>query len=95
MDYYYHLHSESPYVGTDKDEVIVTNDPELQIDIEDIKQEIFDDYGYLINGWNEEEPNEEQIEEFFDNCDVYINRISFDTAVSMIIDDGCSVCDLR
>lgn len=92
--YYYHLHAESPYAGTDRDKVLLTNDPELQIDIENIKQRLFDDYGYLING-GKEKPNEEQIKEFFNNCDVYINRVSNEAAISMIEDDNYEPWDLR
>ena len=73
---YYHYHGETAYCGTDIDEYLALPDDE-EIDEEDYEAEmlqtLYDSYSYLENGWDEDEPDEE---EFKANCNVYIVEIT-------------------
>lgn len=72
---YYKLYTSSPFCGTDETVLIVAN-YEYEIDEDEIKEELFSSYGYLINGWDEEDPTEEQYEDFIAECEVTLEKIS-------------------
>jgi hypothetical protein len=73
---YYHYHGNTAYCGTDIDEYLALPDDE-ELDAEDYEEEmlqrLYDDYSYLENGWDGDDPDEE---EFKADCNVYLVEIS-------------------
>ena len=78
--YYYKIESSGPYYGTEQVDYIESESELTPIDEneydEDIREQLFNDFSYLINGWNEEDPTIEQYEDFKDNCEVYFSEIT-------------------
>lgn len=77
---YYHLHGETAYCGTDTDEYYAFPDDE-EVDIQDYEenmaQTLFDSYSYLVNGWDNDEPEDEDFEESFKaDCNIYMVEIT-------------------
>lgn len=85
MEYYYKLYTSSPYVGTDETILIRSKNGEYEVDENEIKYGLLEDYGYLACGWNGD-MTEEQEEEFMDNCEVSLTAISKETFDSMVED---------
>ena len=46
MEYYYKLYTSSPYIGTDETVLIRSKNGEYEIDEEEIKYGLLEDYGY-------------------------------------------------
>ena len=72
---YYIYHTETPFCGTDETRLIVAN-YEFEIDEDEVRQDLFDSYGYLINGWDGDEPTEEEYENFIADCYVSLEKIT-------------------
>lgn len=83
MKYYYKVYTSTPYVGTDDITLIKTNNPEYEIDVDILKEELLNNYGYLAVNWDED-MTEEQEEEFKDSCEVSLTAISEETFYAMI-----------
>lgn len=64
-NFYYYFKKGTPYCGTEE-EVVIVSDSECEIDEEEIIQDLYDSYGYLINGWDEEVSEEEEEEQEYD-----------------------------
>jgi len=92
MEYYYKLYTSAPYVGTDNTVLIRSKNGEYEIDIEAIKEELLNDYGYLACGWDEE-MTEEQEEEFKESCEVHLTAISKENFDTMVEEDGYDVVE--
>lgn len=72
---YYKLYTSAPFCGTDETVLIVAN-YEYEVNEDEIKENLFADYGYLINGWDAKDPTEEQYEDFIAECEVTLEKIS-------------------
>lgn len=77
---YFRIDYESAYCGTQNtdyhcQEGELTPDQEQEI-WEDKTQDLFEMFGYLINGWAEDDPTEEEEEEFKADCSVEITEIT-------------------
>lgn len=84
--HYYKLETSSPFCGTDETEIIASNS-EYKIDEDGIREDLFNSYGYLINGWGQEEPTEEEYEDFIAECTVNLEEISEKEFIELL-DDG-------
>lgn len=77
---YFRIDYESVYCGTQNtdyhcQEGELTPDQEQEI-WEDKTQDLFEMFGYLINGWAEDDPTEEEEENFKADCSVEITEIT-------------------
>ena len=86
---YYKLETSAPYCGTDETRLICSEN-EIEIDEEEEKNNIFDSYGYLINGWCGDNPTEEEEEEFKDDCSVELTELT-EEEFNQYVEDGYSV----
>lgn len=86
---YYKFETSTPYVGTDKMHLIYSEN-EIEIDEEEEKQELFELYGYLINGWGQDDPTEEEEEEFKDDCTVELVELT-EEEFFQYVEDGYSI----
>lgn len=86
---YFKLYTESPFCGTDNTELFITDGADFDVDYDEIAQDLFDSYGYLIHGWGEEDPTEEEIDDFILNCTVDLKEIS-EKEFYELLDDGFS-----
>ena len=89
MKYYYYVETSSPYCGTDTRDICVSS-KEIEFDEDEMRQDIFDSYGYLINGWHEEDPTEEEEEEFKADCTVIIKSLTEEEFLQYI-DEGYDI----
>lgn len=72
---YYKLYTSTPFGGTDEIVLIVAN-YDYEVDEDEIKEDLFASYGYLINGWSEEDPTEEEYEDFIAECEVTLTKLT-------------------
>lgn len=72
---YYKLYTSTPFCGTDETVLIVAN-YEYEADEDETKEELYNSYGYLINGWGEEDPTEEEYEDFIADCEVTLEKLT-------------------
>lgn len=72
---YYKLYTSTSFCGTDETVLIVAN-YEYEVDKDEIKEDLFASYGYLINGWGEEDPTEEEYEDFIAECEVTLTKLT-------------------
>lgn len=77
---YFRIDYESPYCGTEctdylcqKEDITLTQEEEIW---EEKTQDLFEMFGYMINGWVEDDPTEEEEEEFKADCSVEITEIT-------------------
>lgn len=75
---YFKLFTDTPIIGTDETELFITDGADFEVDHDEIAQQLFDDYGYLIHGWGEEDPTEDEEEDFISDCIVDLEEISFE-----------------
>lgn len=87
---YYKLYTSSPFCGTDTTILIVAN-YEYEINEDEIKEDLFADYGYLINGWGSEEPTEEEYEDFIADCEVTLEKITKEQFDYEAEENGCDI----
>lgn len=83
MLHYYKKYISAPIAGTDET-VLIVSEEEVEIDYDEEKQNLFDAYGYLINGWGYDDPTEEEEENFKEDCEIdfeEIDRAEFDELV--------------
>lgn len=77
---YFKLFTDTPFCGTDETELFITDGADFKVDYDEIAQELFDSYGYLIDGWGEEDPTEDEIEDsiedFIAGCFIELEEIS-------------------
>ena len=73
--HYYKLYTSTPFCGTDTTELIVS-DYEYEIDEDEIKEDLFSSYGYLIHGWFSDDPTEEEYEDFISDCEVSLTELT-------------------
>ena len=85
---YYILETSTPYCGTDETRLICSKN-EIEIDEEEEKNNLFESYGYLINGWYDD-PTEEEEEEFKDDCRVELTELTEEEFIQYT-EDGYSV----
>lgn len=78
--YYYKIEYSSPYCGTDEVDYFALKEPITFEDELDITgkciENLIEDYSYLINGWNGDDPTEEQLDNFIENCDINIIELT-------------------
>lgn len=72
---YYKLYTSAPFCGTDET-VLIISDQEYAINEDEIRESLYDSYGYLIHGWDEEDPTEEEYEDFKADCEIIFEKIS-------------------
>lgn len=72
---YYKLYTSTPFCGTDET-VLITANYEYEIDEDEIKEDLYNSYGYLINGWGEDDPIEEEYEDFIAECEVTLTKLT-------------------
>lgn len=84
--HYYELYYSSPYCGTDTTEIIASNS-KYHIDEDEIREDLYASYGYLINGFYGDDPTEEEYEEFIAECTVCFKEISQEEFLRLY-DDG-------
>jgi len=87
--YYYRLFTDTTFCGTDETILVTANSPQ-SIDEEEIRQGLFESYGYLINGWGEEEPTEEECDDFIAECTVEFEEITKEE-YEKLLDEGYCV----
>lgn len=85
---YYKLYTETPFCGTDETELIVS-ETEFEIDEDEIKQDLYASYGYLINGWGYDDPTEEEAEDFMEDCTVLLEEITEEEFEELAEDGYC------
>ena len=85
---YYKLFTETPICGTDETELIAS-ETEFEIDEDEIKQDLYDSYGYLINGWGYVDPTEEEAEDFMADCTVLLDEITEEEFEELAEDGYC------
>lgn len=77
---YFRIDYEAAYCGTQNTDYMCQEEditPAQEIEIwEDKVQDLFEMFGYLINGWVGDDPTEEQEEEFKADCSVEITEIT-------------------
>ena len=73
-EFYYYFKKGTSYCGTEE-EVVIVSDSECEIDEEETIQNLYDSYGYLINGFGEEVSEEEE-EDFKSECYVEFREIT-------------------
>ena len=86
---YYKLETSTPYVGTDET-ILIYSRNEIEIDEEEEKNNLFESYGYLINGWIGDDPTEEEEEEFKDSCTVEFTELTEEEYLQYA-EDGYSI----
>lgn len=86
---YYKLETSAPYCGTDETRLIYSKN-EIEIDEEEEKNNLLDSYGYMINGWDGDDPTEEETEEFIEGCSVYFEEITEEEFLQYV-EDGYSI----
>lgn len=72
---YYKLHTDTPFCGTDTT-VLIVSKYEYEVDEDEVKEDLFADYGYLLDGWTEEGLPEEDYENFKSECEVTLEKIT-------------------
>jgi len=72
---YYKLYTSTPFCETDETVLIVAN-YDYEVDEDEIKEDLYNSYGYLINGWGEDEPSEEEYENFIADCEVTLEKLT-------------------
>ena len=72
---YYKLYTSAPYCGTEETRLICSEN-EIEIDEEEEKTNLFESYGFLINGWGEDDPSEEEEEKFKCDCSVELTELT-------------------
>lgn len=86
--YYYYFFTDTPFCGTDETTLVTANTPQ-EIDEDEIRQDLFNSYGYLINGWGEDEPTDEEQDDFIAECTVEFREITKDE-FEKYLDEGYS-----
>ena len=86
---YYKLETSAPYCGAEKIRIIYSKN-EIEIDEEEEKNNLFESYGYLINGWCGDDPTEEEEEEFKNDCCVELIELTEEEFLQHA-DDGYSI----
>jgi len=72
---YYKPHTDTPFCGTNETVLIVAN-YDYEVDEDEVKEDLFASYGYLINGCGEEDPTEEEHEDFISEYEVTLEKIT-------------------
>ena len=88
-NHYYKLFTEAPFVGTDSTELIASNTP-IELTEEEAcqyREDLFNSYGYLIHGWGEEDPTDDEYEDFIAECVVTFEEITKEE-FEMAVEDG-------
>ena len=86
---YYKLETSAPYCGTEGI-YLFSSKNEIEIDEGEEKNNLFDSYGYLINGWYGDDPTEEEEEEFKNDCYVELTELT-EEEFNQYVEDGYSV----
>ena len=83
--FYYKLYLDTPIAGTDECGLIMCEHPTAltEKDKENYIQDLFDSYGYCINGYGEDISEEEEAD-FKDGCTVIFEEISEKTFDDLI-----------
>lgn len=86
---YYKFETSAPYCGTEEIRLIYSKN-EIEIDEEEEKNNLFESYGYLINGWCGDDPTKEEEEEFKNDCCVELTELT-EEEFNQYVDDGYSI----
>lgn len=76
--YYAMLYYSAPFCGTDTTELLVSKNPIVMTDTwaDEIREDLFYEYGYLIHGWLEADPTEEEEDEFMSDCELWLDTLT-------------------
>lgn len=78
--YYYELWYTAPFCGTDTFEIYASKSPLEMTDEweKEIRSSLVYDYSYLIHGWRGKDPTDDEIDEFYDDCEIEFKEISYE-----------------
>ena len=78
--FYYKFTANTPYCGTDTEEYKAFEERPTEKELESIAEEICrntaESFEYLINGWGGDDPTEEELENYYADCDSSYEEIS-------------------
>lgn len=87
-EHYYELFTDTPFVGTDEI-IFIASNGEYEIDEDVIREDLYASYGYMINGWGEDDPTDEEYENFIADCTVELTAITKEAFLEGV-DEGFS-----
>ena len=93
--YYAKLYYSAPFFCTDTIKLFVSNNPIKMTEEwnDEIREDLFYEYGYLIHGWSGDDPTEEEADNFISDCEVWLEELT-EEQFAEYVEEGYNITQL-